>query len=191
MDKKIEELLLNWQKHNIRGLYCADKKEAAEKLLELIPLSASVGISGSVTLGELGIVAQLEGRGNQVFNQGRPGITGEESMKLRQQGALADYYLTSANAVSLNGEMVFLSAWGQRIAGISNAKNVIVVCGANKLTPDLESAIKRAREYATPLNYKRLNWDKSRQMCCQVLVIEAEASPGRLQVILVGESLGF
>ncbi len=160
-------------------------------MLEIIPATSSIGISGSQTLEQIGIIERLQARGNQVFNQDKAGISREESMKLRQQGALADYYLTSANAISLNGEMVFLSAWGHRVAGIANAKNVIVVCGVNKLTSDLDAAIKRAREYATPLNYKRLNWDKSRQMCCQVLIIEAEAALERMKVILVGENLGF
>jgi len=191
MDKKIDSLIKNWQKRNIAGFYCANKNESTEKLLELIPVSASIGLSGSVTLSELEVVSRMEARGNQVFNQDKPGISREESMKLRQLGALADYYLTSANAISLNGEMVFLSAWGHRVAGIANAKNVIVVCGVNKLTTDLDAGIKRAKEYATPLNYKRLNWDKSRQMCCQVLIIEAEVRPERMKVILVGENLGF
>jgi hypothetical protein len=191
VDKKIENLLQVWQKRNIQGIFCANKNDALKKILEIIPLTASVGLSGSVTLSELEVASRLEARRNQVFNQAKPGLSRQESMQLRQEGALADYYLVSANAISLNGEMVFLSAWGQRIAGIANAKNVIVVAGVNKLTTDLDAAVKRAKEYATPLNYKRLNWDASRIMCCQTLVIEAEAVPDRLKIILVGESLGF
>lgn len=191
MDKKIESLISAWKKHNIEAFYCADKNEALDKLLALIPVSASIGISGSMTLEELGAVTALQERGSKVFNQNKPGLIREESMRLRQEGVSADFYLTSANAVSLGGEMVFLSAWGHRIAGIANAKNVIVICGVNKLAEDLESAITRAKEYAMPLNYKRLNWDDSRQMDCQTLIIAGEASPGRLKVILVDEKLGF
>jgi len=191
MDKAIGLLIENWQKRNIAAFYRPDKSEALKKILELIPASASVGLSGSVTLSELDAVNKLEAWGNKVFNQGKPGISKEESWKLRQAGAQADYFLTSANAISETGELVFLSAWGHRIAGIANAKNVIVVAGVNKLVPDLDAAIKRAKEYATPLNYKRLNWDASRPMICQTLIIEAEAVADRLKVILVGENLGF
>lgn len=190
MDKRVKSLIENWQQKNIIGQYCADKEAAAEELLSSIPLSASIGISGSRTLDEIGIVSQLEERGNNVFNQYKKGLSREENLKLRALGTQADYYLTSANAVSLGGELVFLSANGQRIAGISSAKNVIVVCGINKITPDLEQAMKRAREYATPLNCKRLGWG-DRRMICQVLTIEAEIAAGRLKVLLVGESLGF
>jgi len=208
MDQRVDGLIKNWQKRNILGLYCENKSEAADKILEIISHSASIGISGSVTLDQLGIVKRLEVRGNLVLNQYKPGISREENLELRRQGTQADYYLTSANAISENGELVFFSGYGNRPAGISNAKNVIVVCGINKITANLEEAIKRAREYATPLNCKRLNWNtpclkdgicskeiclfpEYKRMCCQILIIEAEVTPDRLKVVLVGENLGF
>ena len=148
-------------------------------------------MSGSVTLDELAIIARLESRGNKVFNPYKPGIDHQESLQLRRDGAQADYYLASANAVSQTGELVFFSAYGNRTAGVAYAQNVIIVCGINKITPDLASALKRAREYATPLNCKRLKWDSHKRMCCQVLIIEAEVLPERFKVILVGEGLGY
>jgi hypothetical protein len=209
LDKKIDTLIKNWQKRNIIGIYCANKDEAVKRTLKIIPESASVGVSGSVTLDTLGIVRVLEARGNTVFNQYKAGISREENLALRRQGTQADYYLASANAVSEKGELVFFSAFGNRIAGISYAKNVIIICGVNKITPNIDEALKRAREYSTPLNCKRLNWTDApcfkdgicrkeiclfpehKRMCCQVLIIEAEVTQDRLKVILVGENLGF
>jgi hypothetical protein len=207
-DKGIATLISNWQKRNIAGFYFENENQATDKILEIIPQSASVGISGSVTLDQLGIIKRVEARGNKVLNQYKSGITKDESLQLRRQGAQADYYLASANAISLKGELVFFSAYGNRSAGISYAKNVIIVAGINKITPNLEEAIKRSREHATPLNCKRLNWQsacvqdgicrkeiclfpENKRMCCQVLIIEAEITPERLKVILVGEDLGF
>jgi hypothetical protein len=208
MDKQIENLLKNWQKRNIQGLYCENKSLAVNKILEMVAHSATVGISGSVTLDQLAIVKTLEDRGNKVFNQYQPGLSREDSLKIRREGTNADYYLTGVNAISRKGELVFFSAFGNRTTGISYAKNVIVVSGTNKITPDISSAIKRAREYATPLNCKRLNYNtpcfaegickeniclfpEYKRMCCQILIIEAEVTPDRLKVILVGENLGF
>ncbi len=209
MEQRIENLIKNWQRRNISGFYCRGKEEAADKILGIIPESATIGISGSVTLEQLGIVKRLQARGNKVFNQYKPGISREESLELRRLGAQeADYYLSSANAISEKGELVFFSGYGMRVAGIASAKNTIVVCGINKITPNLEEALKRAREYATPLNCKRLNWGtpclkdgicrreiclipEYKRMCCQILIIEAEVAPDRLKVILVGENLGF
>ncbi len=208
MDKRAGAIIKNWQKRNITGFYCQDKEGALNKVLELVPVSGSVGFSGSVTLDQLGVVKRLIARGNTVFNPYKEGISRGESMELRKQGALADYYLASPNAISENGELVFFSAYGNRTTGISYARNVIVVAGINKITPNLEGAIKRAREYATPLNCKRLKWEslcfadgicrqeicfapEYKRMCCQILIIEAEVTPDRLRVILAGESLGF
>ena len=209
MDKRINALIDNWRKRNISGLYCENKETAVSKILEIIPADASVGGSGSQTLEELMILKQLQERGNKIFDQNKTGITKDESLRLRRQGAQeADFYLASANAVSENGELVFFSAFGNRTAGISYAGKVIVVCGINKIAPNLEEAIKRAREYATPLNCKRLNWSTPcfidgvckekiclfpdyKRMCCQVLIIEAEAIEDRFKVVLVGENLGY
>jgi L-lactate utilization protein LutC len=208
MDKRIDNLIKNWQKRNITGLYCNKKEEAVGDILEVIPHSSSVGFSGSETLEQLGIISCLEARSNKVFNPYKTGISRGESMELRKQGSQADYYLASANAISEKGELVFFSAYGNRSSGIASAKNVIVVSGINKITPNLDEALKRSREFAAPLNCKRLNWNSAclkdgicrkeiclfpeyKRMCCQVLIIEAEVMPDRLKVILVGENLGF
>jgi hypothetical protein len=209
MREDIEVLIKNWQKMNIEGLYCQKAIQARDKILELIPVSSSVGISGSQTLEQLGIVKALETRGNNVFNPYLPGLSREKSLELRRLGATqADYYLASPNAIAESGELVFFSGFGNRTSGVSYAKNTIVVSGINKLSPSLEKALKRARELATPLNCKRLNWESAcltagacrndicfspeyKRMCCQVLIIEAEVSLGRLKVILVGEDLGY
>lgn len=208
MDQRIDNLIKNWQKRNILGFYCENKKQAVDKILEVIPVSSSIGISGSVTLDQLGIVRRLDARGNRVINPYKAGMRQEESLELRRQGAAADYYLASPNAVSEKGELVFFSGYGNRTAGIAYAKNVIVAAGINKLTPNIQEAVKRSREYATPLNCKRLSWNtpclengicrqeiclfpEYKRMCCQVLIIEAEVTPDRLKVILIGENLGF
>ena len=207
MKKKIDRLIKDWEKRNISGIYLENKERAREKMLELIPRSATIGISGSVTLDELEIVKLLEERGNKIFNQYKA-ANREESLEIRRQGILADFYLASANAISETGELVFFSAYGNRTAGVAIAKNAIIICGINKIMPNLEEALARARNLATPLNCKRLNWQSPcfkdgachkeiclfpeyKRMCCQVLIIEAEVALDRLRVILVGESLGF
>jgi len=208
VDKKVDNLIKGWQKRNITGIYCENKDRATDRILEIIPVVGSVGISGSVTLDALGIVGRLEGRGNPVFNQYKTGLTREESLEIRRRGIGADYYLASANAISEKGELVFFSGYGNRTAGISYAKNLIIVAGVNKIASNIQEALKRAREYVTPLNCQRLQWGSPcskdgicrqeicffpeyKRMCCQVLIIEAEVTPDRLKVVLVGENLGF
>lgn len=208
MDYRINLLIENWKKRNIDGLYCPDKNTALAKVMEIIPKNSSVGISGSLTLDALGVALALENRGTRVFNQYKPGLSRGESLELRKQGACADYYLASPNAIAQTGELVFFSAYGNRTAGIANAANVIIIAGINKLCPGLQEALKRAREYVTPLNCKRLNWaspcfkggichetlcrfPEYKRMCCQILIIEAEVLAGRFRGIIVEEELGF
>jgi len=208
MDAKIDALIQNWQRKNITGFYLPDQEKALNKILALIPQACSIGFSGSMTLEQLGLLEHLEARGNKVFNASRPNLAQEEKMDARRKSLQADYYLASPNAISEKGEMVFFSAYHNRICGVSAAKNVIIVSGINKIAPNLEEALKRAREYATPLNCKRLNWNtpcvqdgicresiclfpEYKRMCCQILIVEAEIDPQRIKVVLVGENLGF
>ncbi|MDD5561913.1 MAG: lactate utilization protein [Candidatus Omnitrophica bacterium] len=208
MDKELSGLIANLKRRNIEGIYVPSREEARVKIKQLILKRATVGISGSKTLDELGIVALLEAGSYEVFNQYKAGISREQSLQMRNLGCRADYFLTSCNAVSEEGELVFLSANGQRTSGIANADNVIVVCGINKIVPNLEQALKRGREQAATLNCKRLDWKSAcladgvchkdicfapeyKRMCCQLLVVESEINPERLKVIIVGEDLGF
>jgi len=208
MEQRVASLIANLKHRNIEGIYLDSKEEARDKIKQLILKNASVGISGSKTLDELGIVASLEASDYEVFNQYKPGISREQSLQMRNLGSRADYFLTSCNAISEKGELVFFSGYGHRTSGIANADNVIVACGLNKIVPSLEQALKRSREHASVLNCKRLDWKSAclegglcrkeiclapdyKRMCCQVLVIESEINPARLKVIIVGEELGF
>ena len=208
MENPVGNLISNLKRRNISGFYAKTISQAKELAESFIPKNSCIGISGSKTLDELGIVASLEAKGNKVFNQYKPGISAKKSLEERNLGAQADYYLTSVNAISEKGELVFFSGYGHRVSGIANAKNVIVICGLNKITLNLEEALKRSREYATVLNCKRLNWPAAclaqgvcrkeiclapdyKRMCCQILIIEAEVALDRLKVVLVGENLGY
>jgi L-lactate utilization protein LutB len=209
VDKRIRNLIDHWGRRNIKGFYCADKGEVVKHILSAIPQKASVGISGSVTLDQIAVVKMLEARGNEVFNQYKSGISREESLRLRQQGVQAEYYLTSANAVAVTGEMVFFSAYGNRTAGIAYAKKLIVTLGTNKIVPTLQEALRRAREYVTPRNCQRLSWENTpcfkegncqeeicfspeyRRMCCQIFIMEADMIPERVSVYIVDEVLGL
>ena len=208
INNKVGALIDLWEKRNIVSEFLNNKEEAVKRILDIVPESSSVGFCGSQTLDQMGIIHLLEARKNKVFNQYRNGISREQSLELRNLGAGADYFLTSVNSISLSGELIFFSGWGHRIAGISNAKNVIVVSGINKVTGSLDEALKRAREYSTPLNCKRLNWNSAclsdgicrkdicqlpeyKRMCCQVLIIEAEVIRDRLKVLLINKTLGY
>lgn len=208
MSDRVQELLENLRRRNFEALYCKTRDEVHAAIMDRIPESATVGFSGSQTLEQLEIVEMMQSRGNNVLDQYDPKLSSDESLRIRRLSIQADCYLCSANAVSMQGELVFLSAYGHRTAGIAAGKRVIVICGSNKIVETREAAIKRAREHAAPLNVKRLHWDAPcakdgtcRQdvcfspdyirMCCQMLILESEVDPERLTVIIAGEDLGL
>ncbi len=119
-----------------------------------------------------------------------------------------DIYVTSANAVSETGEIVNIDGAGNRVsATLYGPKEVFFVCGINKVTPDLPSAIARAQHIAAPKNAARLGKQTgctanggdhcyhchAPQSICRAMVIHQGPmlSQTRCEVILIGETLGY
>ena len=207
-EKLSAKVLQSLKRNNIEAFYFKTGKEAREKVLSLIPESASVGLAGSVTLKELGILDELMKGNYKLYNQYLPDLDKEESLRIRREGVSADYFLSGTNAITLNGELVNISGMGNKIAGLCYGKKVIIVCGVNKIVKDIKEGIDRTRNLSAPMNAKRLNfntpcrdtgfcdYDLCRapefdRMCNQLLVIEGEREKGRVTMILVGEELGF
>jgi len=207
-EKLPASVLQSLKRNNIEAFYYKTGNEARKKALNLIPEGASVGLAGSVTLKELGILDELLHGNWKVYNQYLPELSKEESLRIRKEGVSADFFLSGTNAVTLNGELVNISGMGNKIAGLAYGKKVIIVCGVNKIVKDVKEGIDRTRNLSAPMNARRLDfntpcretgfcdYDLCRapefdRMCNQLLVIEGEREKGRITVILVVEELGF
>ena len=117
----------------------------------------------------------------------------------------ADFFLTSANAMTEDGVMVNIDGNSNRVSAIAQGpKHVIVIAGMNKICPDVDSAMKRARNVAAPINAQRfglstpcsktgscMNCKSPDTICCQILITRYSRHEGRIHVILVNDSLGF
>jgi len=123
-----------------------------------------------------------------------------------QEELLCDVFLTSANAVTIDGTMVNIDGNGNRVAGMAwAAGKIIYVIGINKVCPGgLEAAIARVKNFATPPNAMRLNiktpcaslgycvdCDSPERVCRAMLVLERAPQGRQSHVIIVGEVLGF
>ena len=112
----------------------------------------TIGFGGSVTLQELGLFEKLSAN-NTVFWHWKQTPT-----EAREKAASAQVYMTSANAISETGEIINIDGTGNRVAAMLYGHEVLyIIAGINKLTPDLPSAIERARNIAAPLNARRLS----------------------------------
>ncbi|MFC1989259.1 lactate utilization protein [Chloroflexota bacterium] len=193
------------EKNNMTGVYVRTKEEALDKVISLIPEGSKVGFGGSLSLDQIGVKDVLR-KGNYHFiDRNVPGLSEDEVDKLRKESLLADVFLTSTNALTVDGKLVNIDGYGNRVAAISfGPGKVIVVAGINKIVPDLEAAMRRIKDYATPIHAVRLNrpvpcaqtgvcvdCHAPQRLCNIVCIIESQRSKDRIIVIIVGEELGL
>lgn len=191
------------ESRHFEAYYCGTKEEALKKALELIPEGSVVAWGGSVTMNEIGLSEALHNGKYQLID--RDAAPPEERRKLMRQGLLADYFISGANAVSEDGEIVNIDGMGNRVGAIVyGPDHVVMIAGMNKVAKTLEDAVKRARTIAAPINKQRFGGTtpcaktgscgdcKAEDcICCQMLVTRVCRPAGRIKVILVGEELGF
>ena len=192
-------------KNNFQAYYVANRAEAVSKVLSLIPAGATIGVGGSWTLKELAIPDQLEKQGHEVFDHNRPGLTMEQSVALRHKELSCDVFISSTNAITLDGQLVNTDGSGNRVAAMSfGPKKVIVVVGVNKIVSDLDAAMERIELYAAPINNKRLDRPnpctvagvcmdcQGASRICNITTILHKRPPMiDFHVVVVGEELGF
>lgn len=202
--KRGEILVKNLKKRHFDAYYCATKEEALAKALELIPEGATVGWGGAMSANQIGLMDALHA-GNYRALDRENAKTPEEQDANRKACMFADVFLTGANALSLDGEMVNIDGLGNRVAAIVyGPKEVLVIAGMNKVCDTLEDAITRARTVAAPLNQQRFQLAnpctatgtcadcKSETCICNQILITRHCRPvGRIKFILVGEDLGL
>ena len=203
-NKRGEILVKNLKNRHFDAWYCETKDDALKKALEIIPKGSTIGWGGVLSAHQIGLIDALN-QGNYTTYDRDQCITPEEKQACVRNSMFADFFLTSANGLSLDGQMVNIDGAGTRVAAtIYGPKNVLVIAGMNKVEDTLESAINRARTVAAPMNKQRFAPDtpcavtgtcadcKSEGCICNHIVVTRHCRPvGRIKFILVGEPLGF
>ncbi|HHT63530.1 MAG: lactate utilization protein [Bacillota bacterium] len=193
------------KKNEFDALYCTTGKEAVAQVLKYITPGAIVGVGGSVTIGELGILEKAEALGAKVLNHNKPGLSPEEKLDIRRRQLLSDVFLCSSNAITLDGYLVNVDGTGNRVAAMTfGPKKIVIVAGTNKICQDEKAAFDRIKMIASPINNKRLNIAnpcatggvccdcKGKERICRVYsVLKRRPSCSDITVILVGEDLGY
>lgn len=196
----LEKTRKNLENRGFRVHRFASGAEAAEFLVQTLH-GTSIGIGGSMTIDTLGVYDRLCGS-NEVFWHWK-----NHAPETRERAGKAETYLCSANGVSETGEIVNIDGFGNRVAGtIYGPQRVFLVVGRNKIAPDLNGAIDRARNIAAPLNARRLNRHtpcavgeprchdcRSPEKICGVMTVffMPPTSIKEFHVLLVNEDLGY
>jgi L-lactate utilization protein LutB len=203
-EKRGNILVKNLRSRHFEAYYCPNKEEALKKALELIPEGASVGWGGAMSAQQIGLMDALNAGNYNAIDRDRC-KTPEEKEQAAKDSLFADFFLTGANGLSLDGEMVNIDGTGNRVAAIIyGPKAVLVIAGMNKVMDTLDDAITRARTVAAPMNQQRFLLKnpctvtgtcadcKSESCICNQIVITRHCRPvGRIKFIIVGEDLGL
>jgi hypothetical protein len=195
------------KKRGFKAFYVENEAQAREMTLREIPPGAVVAVGGSVTIRGMKVIDELRAKGHKVLDHWEiPYSDVEESFQIRRTQQTSDVFLTSSNAITLEGQLVNIDGSGNRVNAMTfGPRKAIVVAGVNKIVPDLESAIRRIKEIAVPMNCKRLNYSppciaagkcvdcRVPQRACRITSIIEWKPPffSDYLVILVGENLGF
>jgi len=205
IDERVKKTIEKLVAHEFNAIYVKTKEEAIEEIWKHIVPNAKVGVGGSITIRELGILDQLKAKGNIIYDHWTPGLSKEESFQIRKDQITSNLFLSSVNAITMNGELVNIDGAGNRVNGtIFGPGKVIVVAGYNKIVEDVQEAIKRTKNVAAPMNAKRANLGvpcaklgrcvdcNSPNRICRVVVIhERKPMLTNILIILVGEELGY
>ena len=196
----LEKTRKNLENRGFRAHVFATGAEAADYLAQTLH-NTCIGIGGSVTIDEIGVYDRLSADNDVIWRWKKP------TPDSRERGAAAETFLCSANGVSETGEIVNIDGYGNLVAPtIYGPQRVFLVVGKNKIAPDLNGAIDRARNIAAPLNARRLNRHtpcavgeprchdcRSPEKICGVMTVffMPPTSIKEFHVLLVNEDLGY
>jgi len=196
-----QKVIKGLKSRRMNGYYAANREEALAKALELIPEGSTINMGGCMSAREIGLFDAVKA-GNYNF-------VDRDDADDRRTAMLAafdaDVYLASANAITEDGIMVNIDGAANRIAALAfGPRKLVFIVGMNKVCPDVDSAIKRARNVAAPINAQRFglttpcsktgacaDCKSADSICCQMLITRFAMDENRVHVVLVNDSLGF
>ena len=193
----LSALRSNLEERGYKTSFFETAQEASRYLNQKIN-GVSVGIGGSVTVQEMHLSESLSGHNQVLWHWDQASLSAV---------AKTDVYISSVNGLAETGEMINIDGSGNRISStLFGHKKVYFLVGMNKIAPDYEKALHRARNVAAPLNAKRLRRNtpcaekgdrcydcKSPQRICKALSVfwEKPDLAGEAEVVLINQKLGF
>lgn len=203
-EKRGAVLVKNLRARHFDAYYCPTKEDALAKALALIPAGSTVGWGGALSAEQIGLLEAVRSGGFRALDRDRA-ASPDERTAIQRACFEADFFITGANALSLDGQMVNIDGNGNRVGMIVyGPKHILVIAGMNKVADNLETAVGRARTIAAPQNAQRFGLpnpcsvtgacgDCKNETCiCNQMLITRNSKPaGRIKMIIVGEELGF
>ena len=172
-----------------------DAAAARTRVKDLVPEGASVFTGASETLRLSGIDEDINSSGRYESVKARSSTMDRATQlaEIWRMLACPDVIVGSVAAVTETGSLVAASASGSQLAGYAGAAaRVIWVVGAQKVVPDLSTALRRIESHCLPLeNDRAMKAYGVPSALNRILILNAEPHPGRGTVLLLREAIGF
>ncbi|MCX5868009.1 MAG: lactate utilization protein [Proteobacteria bacterium] len=205
MPSEIDSFLRTLEKRGYQARFFPVPEEARHYLLSRIEPGSAVGVGGSKTIRDLEVIPEIRIRAGKLYDHWQEGLNLADDQMIRKAQLTCDLFLTSANAITREGEIVNMDGIGNRVAAlIFGPQKVMVVVGINKIVADREAAIRRIREVAGPLRAKSLNLpnpcvkagvcqdcDLPTRICRALVILARAPSRSQIEVIVIGKEMGF
>lgn len=205
MEEKINRTKKSLENNNYEVYVLNSMDDIIPQLSKIIEKGSTVSVGGSMTIIDSNVLNLLRNGDYNFLDRYEEGLKPQDIQRVFRESFFADYYLTSSNAVTENGEMVNLDGNGNRVAAmIYGPRKLIVVIGENKIVKDLNEAYNRVRGYTSPINAKRLSrktpctlsgvcmdCSSEERICNHYVVTYRQNIKNRGIVIIVKESLGY
>jgi len=172
-----------------------DAAAARGRIKDLIPAGASVFTGASETLRLAGIEEDINagGRYDAIRARGQAMNRATQLAEIWRLMSTPDVVMGSVHAVTETGSLVIASASGSQLPGYAGGSlRAIWVVGAQKVVPDLSTALRRVEEHCLPLESGRAMTVYGKPSAInRLLILNAEPQPGRGIVLLLREAIGF
>lgn len=213
---RIEKTVKNLKANNMDAYFCENKQDACELVKTLIKKGDVISSGGSVTLKETGVYDIITSSDYNYLDRSAEGLTKEQIEEVYRKTFSADAFFASSNAITENGELYNVDGNSNRVAALLyGPKNVILVCGYNKIVRNIDEAVDRVKRIAAPSNTVRLNIDtpcgktgrcisadnenaelcsgckSERRICCNYVICAQQRHKDRIKVIIIGEEYGY
>ena len=198
----MQNTIKNLEKNGFEVLHVKDSKEALHVAKAYIKDGLKIGLGGSTTVVEIGLLEYLlNHKSISLINHNEAGIDMQENLKRRRESMLSDLYIASSNAITQNGELVNADGSGNRVASqIFGPKKVLLLVGKNKIVEDINAGFERIKNVAAVKNIDRMNKKaismgkephfNGDNIANKFSFINGDEK-GRTTIILIDEELGY
>ena len=189
------------ESRNMQGYYAKSREEALRIALDLIPKKSTVTMGGCMSAKEIGLIDALKSGDYDFIDRDNY----EDKRAAMLAAYDADVFISSVNAMTDDGVLINIDGNANRVSAIAQGpKKVVFIVGMNKVCPDADTAMKRARNVAAPANAQRFGLStpcsttgkcydcKSPDtICCQLLITRYSRHKDRIHVVLCNDEIGF